>query len=50
LKAYEAKHFPMDLPDPVNAIKFGMERKGLTVKEFEPMIGKSNRKHMSSSG
>ena len=42
-EAYEAKHFPMDLPDPVEAIKFEMERKGLTVKDLEPMIGKSNR-------
>jgi HTH-type transcriptional regulator/antitoxin HigA len=33
----------MDLPDPVEAIKFEMERKGLTVKDLEPMIGKSNR-------
>jgi HTH-type transcriptional regulator / antitoxin HigA len=41
--AYEAKHFPMDLPDPVEAIKFEMERRGLTVKDLEPMIGKSNR-------
>ncbi len=32
VEAYEAKHFPMDLPDPVEAIKFEMERKGLTVK------------------
>ena len=31
VEAYEAKHFPMDLPDPVEAIKFEMERKGLTV-------------------
>ncbi len=43
VEAYEAKHFPMDLPDPVAAIKFEMERKGLTVKDLEPMIGKSNR-------
>ena len=43
VEAYEAKHFPMDLPDPVDAIKFEMERKGLTVKDLEPMIGKSNR-------
>ncbi len=42
-EAYEAQHFPMDLPDPVAAIKFEMERKGLTVKDLEPMIGKSNR-------
>ena len=43
VEAYEAKHFPMDLPDPVEAINFEMERKGLTVKDLEPMIGKSNR-------
>ncbi len=43
VEAYEAKHFPMDLPDPVEAIKFEMERKCLTVKDLEPMIGKSNR-------
>lgn len=43
IEAYEAKHFPLDLPDPVAAIKFEMERKGLTVKDLEPMIGRSNR-------
>ena len=43
VEAYEARHFPLDLPDPVEAIKFEMERKGLTVKDLEPMIGKSNR-------
>ena len=43
VEAYEAKHFPMDLPDPVAAIKFEMERRGLTAKDLEPMIGKSNR-------
>ena len=43
IEAYEAKHFVMDLPDPVEAIKFEMERQGLTPKDLEPMIGKSNR-------
>jgi|SRR5690554_3944415 len=43
VEAYEAKNFPMELPDPIEAIKFEMERKGLTVKDLEPMIGKSNR-------
>ena len=43
VEAYESKHYPMDLPDPVEAIKFEMERRGLTVKDLEPMIGKSNR-------
>ena len=43
VQAYEAKHYPLDLPDPVEAIKFTMEQKGLTVKDLEPMIGRSNR-------
>jgi len=43
VEAYENKQYPMDLPDPVEAIKFEMERKGLTVKDLEPMIGRSNR-------
>lgn len=40
---YEAKHFPMDLPDPIDAIKFRMEQKGLTAKDLQPMIGRANR-------
>lgn len=43
IEDYERKHFPLDLPNPVEAIKFEMEQKGLTVKDLEPMIGKSNR-------
>ena len=43
VEAYEAKHFPMDLPDAVAAIKFRMEQQGLTVKDLEPLIGRSNR-------
>jgi len=43
VESWEHKHYPLDLPDPVEAIKFEMEQKGLTVKDLEPMIGKSNR-------
>ena len=43
VQAYEAKNFPMDLPDPVEAIKFRMEQKGLQPKDLEPMIGRLNR-------
>lgn len=43
VEAYERLHYPMDLPDPVEAIKFEMERKGLSAKDLEPMIGKRNR-------
>lgn len=43
VQAYEARHYPIDLPDPVEAIKFRMEQGGLTAKDLEPMIGKLNR-------
>ncbi len=41
--AYEAKQFPIDLPDPVEAIKFRMEQAGLTPKDLVPAIGRLNR-------
>ena len=43
MQAYEAKHVPITAPDPVDAIKFLMDQRGLSVKNLEPMIGKSNR-------
>jgi len=43
VEAYERTHFPMDLPDAVEAIKFRMDQAGLTVKDLEPVIGRSNR-------
>jgi HTH-type transcriptional regulator/antitoxin HigA len=43
VEAWERKHFPLDLPDPVEAIKFAMDQRGLTVKDLEPMIGRANR-------
>ncbi len=45
VEAYEAKHFPVDLPDPIEAIKFRMEQKGLTPKDLEPMLGRPNQVH-----
>jgi HTH-type transcriptional regulator/antitoxin HigA len=43
VEAYERKHFALDLPDPVEAIRFRMEQMGLTPKDLEPMIGRRNR-------
>ncbi len=43
VEAYEAKHYPISLPDPIEAIKFRMEQGGITIKDLEPIIGKSNR-------
>lgn len=39
VEAYEAKHWPIDPPDPVDAITFAMERKGLSRKDLERFIG-----------
>ena len=43
VQASEAKYLPIDAPDPVEAIKFRMDQSGLSVKDLEPIIGKSNR-------
>ena len=41
--AYERKHFPMDAPDPITAIRFRMEQQGLTRKDLEPFLGSRAR-------
>jgi HTH-type transcriptional regulator/antitoxin HigA len=43
IEAYEAKHYAVLPPDPIEAIKFRMEQAGLGIKDLEPMIGRSNR-------
>ena len=43
VEAYERNHFPMELPDAVEAIKFRMEQGGLTMKDLERVIGRRNR-------
>src|SRR2546430_12549327 len=43
IEAYEAKHYPMDLPDPIEAIKFRMEQQGLTRKDLERVLGSRTR-------
>lgn len=43
VQAYEARHLPIGAPDPIEAIKFRMEQSGLTVRDLEPIIGRSNR-------
>src|SRR3546814_347621 len=45
IEAYEAKHFPVDLPDPIEAIKFRMEQQNLNQKALELIIGQ--RSHVS---
>lgn len=43
VEAYEAQHYPVALPDPIEAIKFRMEQQGLSPKDLTPMIGGLNR-------
>ena len=43
VQAYEAKHHPIDPPDPIEAIRFRMDQSGLVVKDLVPYIGPINR-------
>lgn len=43
IEVYEARHFPLDLPDPIAAIRFRMEQSGLSAADLVPAIGRQNR-------
>ena len=43
IEAYEAAHHPIPAPDPIAAIKFMMEQKGLSRRDLEPAIGARGR-------
>ena len=43
IEVYEEQHYPIDPPDPIEAIKFRMEQQGLTRKDLEAMIGTRTR-------
>jgi HTH-type transcriptional regulator/antitoxin HigA len=40
---YENKHFPIDLPDPIEAIKFRMEQLGYTQNDLSKILGQKSR-------
>jgi HTH-type transcriptional regulator/antitoxin HigA len=40
---YEARHHSIDLPDPIAAIEFVLEQRGLSRKDLEDVIGSSGR-------
>jgi HTH-type transcriptional regulator / antitoxin HigA len=40
---YEAKHYPIEAPDPIDAIKIKMEEEGLKRKDLAPFFGSSSR-------
>jgi HTH-type transcriptional regulator / antitoxin HigA len=43
VEAWEAKHYPLDLPDAVEAIKYHMDQQSLTPRDLIPFIGSRNR-------
>lgn len=43
VEAWEAKHYPLDLPDPIEAIKYHMEQNGLSTQDLLPFVGGRNR-------
>ena len=45
VEAWERKHYPLDLPDPVEAIKYHMDQSGLAPRDLIPFIGSRNRVH-----
>jgi HTH-type transcriptional regulator / antitoxin HigA len=45
VEAWERKHYPIDLPDAVEAIKYHMDQSGLAPRDLIPFIGSRNRVH-----
>ena len=43
IEAYEAEHFPISPPDPIAAIAFMMEQKGMSRRDLEPALGSRGR-------
>ena len=47
---YEKRHFPIDAPDPVEAVKFRMEQLGLTQSDLARLVGSKSRASEILSG
>ena len=45
VEAWEQKRYRLDLPDPVEAIKYHMDQGGLKPRDLIPFIGSRNRVH-----
>ena len=43
VEMYEEKHYPIDLPDPVEAIRFRMEQLGLKQQDLIPFMGSRSK-------
>jgi HTH-type transcriptional regulator/antitoxin HigA len=45
VEAYEERHFPIDPPDPIEAIRFRLEQQGLDPSALVGVIGGRSRVH-----
>lgn len=43
ISEYEDEYYPIDLPDPIEAIKFRMDQQNLTQKDLIPYIGSASK-------
>ena len=43
IEKYEDEKFPIDLPDPIEAIKFRMEQMGMTQTDLANIVGQKSR-------
>ena len=43
VEAYEDQHYKIDVPDPIEAIKFRMEQEGLKQKDLISIVGSKSR-------
>ena len=43
IEQYEEEHFPIEMPDPVEAIKFRMDQQGLSMKDMEEYLGSQSK-------
>ena len=43
IKTYEDEHYPMELPDPIEAILFMMDQQDLKRKDLIPIIGSQSK-------
>jgi HTH-type transcriptional regulator / antitoxin HigA len=43
VEAYEKAHFPIGMPDPIEAIHYYMDTRGLSRRDLEPCLGSRAR-------
>lgn len=50
IAAYEARHYPLDAPFPIDAIKFSMDRQGLQPADLQAILGDLGDAHELLNG